>query len=99
MGQIIRFDLIATYGAAERCTGPSMFALLSKCLPSNDTETQIALCRAIPILVTWDVDEDQAEDMVFESVRMMLSMPDDRRLEVMNGLGGLASVVLHRSFR
>lgn len=87
---------MATYGLTQRCTGPQIFSVLSRCLPSVNDEIQTAMCRAMPVLLTWDVDEDYAESMVFQSVQLMLAMAPNRILDVMNGLGGLASVVLHR---
>ena len=91
---LLRVDLQLEY--PKTCNAVQVFATLSETFPKSSPEAQIALCGALPILMTWDTPAFVAGTQVQQTVDFMLSLPEEQRSHALLGLSQLASVVLDR---
>nr|XP_018267383.1 uncharacterized protein I303_01369 [Kwoniella dejecticola CBS 10117]OBR89541.1 hypothetical protein I303_01369 [Kwoniella dejecticola CBS 10117] len=94
----LRNDLRARYPTT--CSPKSIYNLLLPLVPHVSSSAQIALCAALPILATWDTMSFVGTHLMSDTVGFMLGTmgSDEEGLTVasLQGLGQVASVVLHR---
>ncbi|CAD6575349.1 MAG: hypothetical protein TREMPRED_001360 [Tremellales sp. Tagirdzhanova-0007] len=91
---MLRLDLRAQ--CPDTCNPVVVFATLHSAFPLCTAEAQIALCGALPILTTWDTSAFCCGSQVERAVLFMLALPEEIKTHAMDGLGQLASVVLHQ---
>lgn len=80
----------------QTCNATAIFDLLQSTFARCSAPAQQALCRALPILATWDTQAFVESHRVHASVEFMLGLPVGLRQDTLGGLGQLASVVLDR---
>ena len=89
---MLRLDLRTQY--PDTCDPVIVFDMLHLAFPFCTAEARVALCAALPVLTTWDTSA--RGNQIERAVNFMLALPACHRTHVMNGLGQLASVILHQ---
>jgi hypothetical protein len=78
------------------CNAIAIFDLLQTTFTRCSRAAQQALCGALPVLATWDTQGFVDSPRLRATVDFMLGLPAELKIESMDGLGQLASVVLDR---
>ncbi|WWC66185.1 uncharacterized protein I206_100086 [Kwoniella pini CBS 10737] len=94
----LRNDLRVRYPTT--CSSKSIYKSLLPLVSRVSSSAQIALCAALPILATWDVMTFGESYLMSDTINFMLGLTDSPeqglRVASLQGLGQVASVVLHR---
>ncbi|EIW72381.1 hypothetical protein TREMEDRAFT_26582 [Tremella mesenterica DSM 1558] len=94
MPMALRLDLRKSF--SDTCDPIIIFDILQTTFEYVSSEAQVALCRALPILINWDSTRFDTDIQVDKVVYFMLGLPSNSRSEAMHGLGLLALTLLDR---
>ena len=92
--QLLRIDLRRLN--PKTVSPVEIFSKLSRKFSTSTPTIQTALCSALPILTTWETTEFLEGSQVNDSIRFMMSLPEEMMVHALQGLGELAGVVLDR---